>query len=784
MKVATRAFIALLCIAFGVSSAHFQTLRPGDDPRNQAPTVGTGGTPGGPTGLFTIYDGDTLRKGEFTFSVAYSNYDRDPGNVDFTVIPLSFNIGLSDHLELFYSTEGYRGVKVNNPKNLSGFYLPNSQLYFSATQLCVPAAIILAPVRVSGSTSLTSFNPLYRPACNQPLVGFPFNGGVGPNFGLSGNRIAPPFTSVLGTPTGGGGNFGSASNFPGIGSVYGSILPGVVLTTRVIPANLTFKTLTVPDLFTNAPTYIADAPFINRLYGESAFGTMQAGAKIRFTGPHNPLGLGLVAFYRWYTDKADDARGFNQLQRGASPGGNFGDIGAVLFGSARLSKHWTGSVNIGYIRNSNPKSDAMGGAVLLDRPDETIIGFGVDYVPNKHWQIIGEGKTVFYTGGRTPNAFPNNPTEFLGGLRYYIRRWIGVSGWYRAHLNQQGDRFLGGVFGNFNPPAGFQQSTNPHGFGFQFFAGHRNVREFPKVNVAPNVESVTLSDTVVNLPCPAGTTSAAGCSDNHTISVATRATDPENDVLTYNYTVSGGRIVGTGANVSWDLSGVGAGTYTITTGVDDGCGVCGKTNTQTITVRQCLDCKTEVHCACPTLSVSGPTDVVRPGTPLTFTATSSGDVTYNWTVSAGTISSGQGTSSITVDTSGLAANSTINATVDISGSANLCADCPRTASSSGSIAALPQAQLVDTYGKLSNDDVKARIQGFYTSLNADPNAHGYIIIYGTPAQIRAARAQITKAISFQKFDPSRVTIVEGPPQGTDVQVKLYLVPAGAENPAP
>ena len=39
---------------------------------------------GGPTGLFTIYDGSTLRKGEFTFSVAYSNYDRDPGNADIT----------------------------------------------------------------------------------------------------------------------------------------------------------------------------------------------------------------------------------------------------------------------------------------------------------------------------------------------------------------------------------------------------------------------------------------------------------------------------------------------------------------------------------------------------------------------------------------------------------------------------------------------------------------------------------------------------------------------------
>src|SRR5688500_20398925 len=51
---------------------------------------------GGPTGLFTIYDGSTLRRGEFTFSIAYSNYDRDPGNVDIVDIPLSFNVGLND----------------------------------------------------------------------------------------------------------------------------------------------------------------------------------------------------------------------------------------------------------------------------------------------------------------------------------------------------------------------------------------------------------------------------------------------------------------------------------------------------------------------------------------------------------------------------------------------------------------------------------------------------------------------------------------------------------------
>lgn len=72
---------------------------------------------------------------------------------------------------------------------------------------------------------------------------------------------------------------------------------------------------------------------------------------------------------------------------------------------------------------------------------------------------------------------------------------------------------------------------------------------------------------------------------NRAVAVATTAVDPENNVLAYNYTVSGGRIKGNGAKVVWDLTGVIAGRYTITAGVDDGCGVCGMTVTKSILVR-------------------------------------------------------------------------------------------------------------------------------------------------------------------------------------------------------
>lgn len=67
-------------------------------------------------------------------------------------------------------------------------------------------------------------------------------------------------------------------------------------------------------------------------------------------------------------------------------------------------------------------------------------------------------------------------------------------------------------------------------------------------------------------------------------SVKTTAMDPENDVLTYNYKVTAGRIIGVGANVVWDLSEAIAGTYSLSAGVDDGAGVVGKVVTKTITV--------------------------------------------------------------------------------------------------------------------------------------------------------------------------------------------------------
>jgi hypothetical protein len=728
--------------------------------------------------LFTVYDGQTIRRGEFTFSVAYSNYDRDPGNADIVETPLSFNVGLNDHVELFFSTNGYRGIKVNNPQNLSSFYLPNSQLFFGATTLCVPAAAILAPERVSGTTGINGL--VFRPAgppCNvggQPFRQFPFIGATGPNFGLTGNNIAPPYTSRIGTPFGGNGSFGAASNFPGMGSVVGSILPGIVLTTRTIPANLTFNPLTIPDLYTIAPSYLPDAPFINRLYGESSFGNYVVGAKIRLSSPNNTLGVGFIPFYRWYGDNADDFKGFNQMQRGASPGANLGDFGLIGFIEGRLSQHVNVSVNIGYILNSNPKSKAMGDAVLLDRPDEALSGVGFEFIPNKHIELIGEVRSTMYVAGKTPNAFNNNPVDALGGVRIFPARWWGVGAAYRRHMNQQNASHFNGNIATI----GFKPSDDPNGFIFQLWAGHRNPRiPPPPPNQAPTVTVVT-SSASITLPCPEGTSSeSCTASASRTIDLTANAVDPDNDTLLYTWSVTGGKLTGEGRAVSWDLSGVNPGTYTVTVDVNDG-NAHTVNGTATVTVAECTGCRAP----CPTVSVSCPSDVDQ-GSPVTFSSslTSSANVTYNWSVSAGTISSGQGTSSITVDTAGLAGQ-TVTATVEVGG---LDPACSRTASCSTSVRPLPaQAVKFDEYGNIKFNDEKARLDNYAIQLQNQPGAQGYIIAYGSCAGEAQARADRAKdyLVNTRGIDAGRIVTMDGGCR-SDLSVELWIVPTGATAPA-
>lgn len=812
MRLAHRALIAALVSLVLCAAVSAQTLRSPNDPRNQSPAVGTGGPEGGPTGLFTIYDGSTLRKGEFTFSIAYSNYDRDPGNVDIVDVPLSFNVGINDHIEVFFKTNGYRGIKVNNPQNLSSFYLPNSQLFCGAA-LCSGAAVVLAPSGPNVGT--LAGTAVFRPLNNQPFVQYPFSGGSAGTFGLTPGQIGqqfgfPGFNAQLGPPVvqPNSGNFGPADNFPGIGAPVGGILPGVVLATTQLPATALTLPITVPLTFTTAPAYLPDAPFVNRLYGESNFNNMVFGAKIRFTGPNNPLGVGLIPFYRWWMDKGDDFSGFNQMQRGAGPGGDIGDFGLIGFVDGRLGKHVNVSANGGYILNSNPKG-AGGDFVLLDRPDELLAGVGLDFPVNEHFQPVAEVRSTTYVGGHTPNAFNNNPVDVIGGIKIYPRRWFGIGLAYRRHLNQQdmdhfnpvdasipigqvtnvnvAGRGLVVVPGTSRPvtsqgfPLGFVFSDEPNGFIAQFWVGRRNERmPPPPPNQPPVVSSVTPSIAAITRPCPPGQSSTSCTPSGSEVTLVANATDPDSDQLLYTWSVTGGRLSGEGRQVTWDLSGVANGSYTATVEVNDGNQHTATGNT-TVTVADCTGCVAPPP-PCPTVSVSCPTDV-DPGAAITYTASVQGEGswTYNWSVSAGTISSGQGTSTITVDTAGLSGTA-VTATVSIGGADPSCTGT--TASCTTQIKTPPPGpSKFDEYGNIRFNDEKARLDNYAIQLQNSPGSTGTIIVYGScagEAQQRGDRAK-DYLVNTRGIEAGRITVVDGGCRA-DLTVQLWVVPQGATAP--
>ncbi len=180
-------------------------------------------------------------------------------------------------------------------------------------------------------------------------------------------------------------------------------------------------------------------------------------------------------------------------------------------------------------------------------------------------------------------------------------------------------------------------------------------------------------------------------------------------------------------------------------------------------------------------------DTGTPGTPVTFTATVSGGdpsvtPTYNWTVSAGTISSGQGTPTITVDTTGV--SGPITATVDVGGYDR---SCTTSDSCTTSITVPPTARKIDEYGNIRFNDEKARLDNLAIELQNDPTAQGYLVCYGGrvgragEAQARCDRAK-NYLVTSRGLSADRIVTVDGGFR-EDLTVELWVVPQGAQPPA-
>lgn len=185
---------------------------------------------------------------------------------------------------------------------------------------------------------------------------------------------------------------------------------------------------------------------------------------------------------------------------------------------------------------------------------------------------------------------------------------------------------------------------------------------------APACPSVTVESKIHN-PAWAGLIGLACPGAPITFTAAVRGIDPK-EKQTFHWTVSAGVIV------------EGQGTSSITVSTEDAVGArvtataelaglsgpkseCNRTAQEAVQVAICC------LPPCPTITIQCPTEVVKAGQPLTFSANVTGgqpelEITYNWSVSAGVIVRGQGTPTITVDTTDVAGQN-VTATLEVGG---------------------------------------------------------------------------------------------------------------------
>jgi hypothetical protein len=191
---------------------------------------------------------------------------------------------------------------------------------------------------------------------------------------------------------------------------------------------------------------------------------------------------------------------------------------------------------------------------------------------------------------------------------------------------------------------------------------------------------------------------------------------------------------------------------------------------------------------CPQLVIACPLEIVEQDTQLRFSALVAGHdegaaaLAYTWSLSGGKINEGQGTPTITVDTVGLG-GSRITARVAVGG---LASECQNIASCAIYVAKPNEARRLDTYGDLAFDLEKARLATFARDLQREPEAQGYIIVYGgrcsgeTQAEERAERAK-DWLVNQYTIDASRITTIDGGYRENQA-TEIYIGPIDAHLP--
>src|SRR5262245_16508190 len=550
-----------------------------EDPRNPAPSVNGG------TGLFTVYDAQTLRKGEFNIGFFANHFHRDPGDLTWQVYPVNFQVGFSDHLEVFAYFEAQRVVTSGSPALLSGFYLPD--------------------VRTSG---LPVGRVVIRPGTNTVVLTSADPCGNG---GFLGPCVSPTTRPFVARPSG-----NDTAIYPGLGAPVGGILPAI------------------PP--TNRPNYYPNAPFLSRR-ADHHVGDVWIGGKVRLTGPENSFGFALIPLVKIPTTRELNTG----LQRGRGAGAfDFGLVAAV---DGRLSRYINLSANVGFIKKGDPQAEDMNFGPLcvgcgviqgfgasersLDLPNELRSGVGIDFPLSQYLQLIAEVNSTTFVGSRTPSLQENDPVDLVAGARIFPARWFGISAAYQRHLTWLSD---------------LDTVHKPDGFIFGLSLSHLNSRGEPVPPTPPNQPPAVALTVGPVTPGSADLLRAAASTVcvGDKVALTASASDPNGDTLLFTWKSSGGRVIGQGANTQFDTAGLNPGDYTVTVDVRDGRGGVAS-ESKPIRVEACPPLTV---CFGPNLDVTAVPASAEAGEKINLSTTgvtggrNFGAVRYEWRVTAGTVS--------------------------------------------------------------------------------------------------------------------------------------------------
>lgn len=190
---------------------------------------------------------------------------------------------------------------------------------------------------------------------------------------------------------------------------------------------------------------------------------------------------------------------------------------------------------------------------------------------------------------------------------------------------------------------------------------------------------------------------------------------------------------------------------------------------------------------CGIVELEGPSEVDTNKPIMLKARTSSLSTTkpeFKWTLSVGTVTTGQGTDAITVDSVGLAGQ-VVTVTVELSEAP---AGCSRSLSKAVQVKQSPPTECAfDSYGDIKFEDEQARLDNLAIQLINQPLSVGYIMMSaGQVTFENESEARLRRAKSYladvRGTDSNRIVTVDcGYSEALTIQ--LWIVPPGANPPA-